>query len=276
MTSRLAEPDQPHRDAEARRLASKRTAQPNSLDPSHPMSRAYRLALSRRGRALRHELGKLAGQVRPSWRGWIHAGAFPLAVLGGLTLVIISPTIVSRLGGAIFALTGMMLFGTSAVYHRGRWRMRIRLILRRIDHANIFLIIAGTYTPLAILTLETRQWVLLLSIMWSGALIGVLFRVLWTTAPRWLFVPVYIGIGVAGVGYIPAIWEHNLAVGILIVSGGLCYIAGAIIYALKRPNPLPHIFGFHEIFHTFTVLGYGSHLAALLIAAVVASPELHS
>lgn len=228
----------------------------------------------RRGRALRSELAKLSGQLKPSWRGWIHAGAFPLAVLGGLVLVILSPTIASRLAAAVFALTGMMLFGTSAVYHRGRWRMRIRLLLRRMDHANIFLIIAGTYTPLAVLMLPRLECIVLLTIMWAGAVLGVVFRLLWTTAPRWLFVPVYIGIGAAGVGYIPHIWRASPTVGILVVVGGALYIAGAVIYALKRPNPAPAHFGFHEIFHTFTVLGYGCHLAALIVAAVITSPEL--
>ena len=228
----------------------------------------------RRGRALRAELVKLSGQIKPSWRGWIHTGAFPLAVLGGLVLVIIAPTIGMRLAAAVFALTGTMLFGTSAVYHRGRWRMRIRLLLRRLDHANIFLVIAGTYTPLAALMLPGPECAVLLTIMWAGAAVGVAFRLLWTTAPRWLYVPVYIGMGVAGVGYIPQIWDRSLTVGLLVVIGGLLYITGAVVYALKRPNPAPRIFGFHEIFHTFTVLGYGCHLAALIVAAVIASPEL--
>ncbi|MGO1397440.1 MAG: PAQR family membrane homeostasis protein TrhA [Brevibacterium yomogidense] len=222
---------------------------------------------ARKRTALRHELTKLAGQIRPSWRGWIHAGAFPVSLLGGLALIIVSPTIASRIAAAIFTVTGMLLFGTSAVYHAGRWRMRIRLMLRRFDHANIFLIIAGTYTPLAVLCLEGTAQTALLVTMWSAAIVGVLFRILWTTAPRWLFVPVYVGIGLAGVGYVPGIWMESLPVGILVVTGGALYIIGAVVYGLKRPNPAPTVFGFHEIFHTFTVLGYGCHLAALLVAA---------
>lgn len=221
----------------------------------------------RRRTALRHELTKLAGQIRPSWRGWIHAGAFPLSIVGGLALVIVSPTVASRIAAALFTITGMLLFGTSAVYHTGRWRMRIRLLLRRIDHANIFLIIAGTYTPLAVLCLEGRPQTILLVVMWTAAVLGVVFRILWTTAPRWLFVPVYVGIGLAGVGYVPGIWMESLPVGILVVVGGALYIIGAVVYGIKRPNPAPTVFGFHEIFHTFTVLGYSCHLAALLVAA---------
>ncbi len=222
--------------------------------------------------SLRYEIVRISRRITPRWRGWIHLGAFPLAVIGGLSLVIVAPTIVSRLAAAIFALTGMMLFGTSAAYHRARWPKAIRTLLRRADHSNIFLIIAGTYTPLAVLTLPPRQCVILLTIMWSGAIIGVAFRLLWAAAPRWLFVPVYVGIGLAGVGFIPAIWHQNLAVGILVVAGGACYIAGALIYGIKAPNPVPDVFGFHEIFHALTVLGYGCHLAALLCAAIAAGP----
>ena len=218
---------------------------------------------------LRMDITKLS-EVKPAWRGWIHAGAFPLAVIGGLAAVILSPTIASRLAAAVFALTGMMLFGTSAVYHRGTWRMRIRILLRRLDHANIFLITAGTYTPLAVLLLEPKPMLWLVGIVWTAAILGVIFRLVWINAPRWLFVPVYIGIGIAGVGFLPAMWQANLAAGILIVIGGAAYIAGAVIYGIKRPNPVPHAFGFHEIFHTFTVIGYGTHLAAILVAAVAA------
>ncbi|RAC11064.1 hemolysin III family protein, partial [Burkholderia multivorans] len=123
---------------------------PPALDqPANPPREPrYPLRVARRRSALRSELGRLAGQVKPKLRGWFHAGAFPLAMIGGFALFIISPTIESRLAASIFAVTGMLLFGTSAVYHRGRWRTKARLILRRLDHANIFLIAAGTYTPL--------------------------------------------------------------------------------------------------------------------------------
>ncbi|GAA4285163.1 hemolysin III family protein [Brevibacterium daeguense] len=245
---------------------------PEAVRPARAPKRD--LHSSRRGRALRLELSRLAGQLKPTWRGWIHAGAFPLAVVGGLALIILAPTIASRLAAAVFTLTGMMLFGTSAIYHRGRWRTKVRLLLRRIDHANIFLIIAGTYTPLAVMMLDRSDAVVLLTIMWVGAALGVVFRLVWTTAPRWLFVPVYIGIGIAGVGYIPQIWQADLAVGILVVVGGALYITGAVVYGIKRPDPAPSVFGFHEIFHTFTVLGFGSHLAALIVAAVTINPEL--
>ncbi|WP_309132508.1 hemolysin III family protein [Brevibacterium sp.] len=245
-----------------------------TADQSSPLAREAavkasddRARIARRRSALRQELSKLAGQVKPKLRGWFHAGAFPLALFGGLALVIISPTIGSRLAAAVFAITGMLLFGTSAVYHRGRWRTRVRLILRRLDHANIFLITAGTYTPLAVLMLRPDQAVVLLSVLWGAAALGVAFRTIFITAPRWLFVPIYVGFGVAGVGYIPQMWASIPAVGILIVAGGICYVAGAVVYGVKKPNPSPTWLGFHEIFHILTICGFGCHLAALLIAA---------
>ena len=246
----------------------------DTLDPVNDRKTDRRIAAAnsqraRRLRNLRVDITRFM-EIRPSWRGWIHAGAFPLAVLGGLAAVILCPTILSRLASAIFAITGMMLFGTSAMYHRGSWRVRVRILLRRLDHANIFLITAGTYTPLAVLLLDPPASWWLLGIIWTGAILGVIFRLIWIGAPRWLFVPVYIGIGIAGIGFIPSMWMHNLAAGILIVIGGASYITGAVIYGLKRPNPFPAQFGFHEIFHTATVIGYGCHLAAILVSAVAA------
>lgn len=246
----------------------------DTLDPVNDRKTDRRIAAAnsqraRRLRNLRVDITRFM-EIRPSWRGWIHAGAFPLAVLGGLAAVILCPTILSRLASAIFAITGMMLFGTSAMYHRGSWRVRVRILLRRLDHANIFLITAGTYTPLAVLLLDPPASWWLLGIIWTGAILGVIFRLIWISAPRWLFVPVYIGIGIAGIGFISSMWMHNLAAGILIVIGGASYITGAVIYGLKRPNPFPAQFGFHEIFHTATVIGYGCHLAAILVSAVAA------
>lgn len=222
----------------------------------------------------RHLLEDVASVVKPRLRGWFHAGAFPIAALAGLVLVCLAPTIGSRFAAAIFTITGMMLFGTSAVYHRGEWSMKAHAWLRRWDHSNIFLIIAGTYTPLAVMLLPTVPMRTLLIVVWSAAGLGVAFRVLWTSAPRWLYVPCYVGMGVAGVGYLGYVFEASLTVGILIVTGGVLYIAGAVVYGIKRPDPAPKWFGFHEIFHSLTILGYGCHFAALLVAAVLTNPQL--
>ena len=169
------------------------------------------------------------------------------------------------------------MFGNSALYHRFHWKPTTRAVLKRIDHANILLLIAGTYTPLAVLALPTPKTVLLLSIVWGGALLGILFRVFWINAPRWLYVALYLALGWAAVMYIVDLLDANVAMMVLVVVGGLLYTAGAIVYALKRPNPWPGHFGFHEIFHVCTVLAFLCHwTACLLIALEPLSPSLGS
>jgi hemolysin III len=165
-------------------------------------------------------------------------------------------------------LTSMLLFGNSALYHRFNWRPRTKVLLKRIDHANIFLLIAGTYTPLAILALPPDKGILLLCLVWGGALLGIGFRVFWITAPRWLYVPIYVALGWAAMMYIVDLVNANVAMMVLVLVGGLLYTAGAVIYGLKRPNPVPGVFGFHEIFHTLTVLAFLCHWTATLLIAL--------
>lgn len=205
--------------------------------------------------------------LKPKLRGWLHAGWTPLALIGGLVLVIGAPSELARVGGAVFLAGSLMLFGTSALYHRFRWGPRGEAILRRLDHANIFVFIAATYTPLALLLLTGGSRVLLLTLVWVAALCGLIFRVLWLSAPRWLYTALYIVMGWAALGWLPQFWTAGgpLLVA-LIVAGGLCYTAGAVVYGRKRPDPWPRWFGFHEIFHAFTILGSGCHFAAIALA----------
>jgi hemolysin III len=206
--------------------------------------------------------------VKPKLRGWIHAGTFPLAAAAGVVLVVLAPTGKARLGAAVFAVTAALLFGTSAVYHRGTWSPRVHGLLKRLDHANIFLIIAGTCTPLAVLLLPPDQRSLLLGIVWAGALAGIAFRVFWVGAPRWLYTPCYVALGWAPVRYLPDfLHTGGAAVLILIVAGGLLYSAGAVVYALQRPDPSPRWFGFHEVFHALTVAAFTAHYIAISLAA---------
>jgi hemolysin III len=149
-----------------------------------------------------------AATVKPRLRGWLHAGMFPLAVAGSIVLVALSPTSSARIANTVFGLTAAMLFGTSAVYHLGTWSPRVTGVLRRLDHSNIFLIIAGTYTPLAVLLLPTHTATVLLWTVWIGA----------------------------------------------------------VVYATKWPNPSPRWFGFHEVFHSLTVIGYTCTFVAVAIA----------
>ena len=205
---------------------------------------------------------------KPKLRGWVHAAAAPLALAAGIVLIVISPPIAGRVGTVVFTFTALQLFSMSAIYHLGNWQPRTHAVLRRIDHASIFCIIAGTYTPLAILLLEPSSAQQMLLIVWIGALAGSLGNVLWINAPRWLYVPVYLALGWVAVGYLSELWNAGgPAVVFLIFGGGLAYSTGAVIYGLKRPNPSPRWFGFHEVFHTLTVAGFTCHLIAIFIAA---------
>lgn len=205
-------------------------------------------------------------------RGWLHLGAAPIALVAGMALVVFSPTLAGRVSAAIFTLTAVLLFGTSAVYHRGNWSPKTRAVLRRMDHANIFLIIAGTYTPLTVLLLEGTQRVVVLCLVWGGAILGVIFRVLWVGAPRWLYTPLYVALGWVAVGYIKPFYENGGAlVMILIAVGGLCYTVGAVIYGTKWPRGSERYFGFHEIFHALTIAGFLCHFVACAIVLLNAS-----
>lgn len=214
------------------------------------------------------QLRDAATAVKPKLRGWLHAATFPVAIAAGVTLVVLAPTTSAKIGSGIFALTAALLFGVSALYHRGRWSPRAHAALRRLDHASIFLIIAGTYTPFTLLLLDRRDAQILLTLVWVGALVGVAFRVLWLGAPRWLYLPVYITLGWAAAFWLPEFASRGgVAVLTLIVVGGLLYSAGAVIYGLKRPNPAPRWFGYHEIFHACTLAGFVAHHVGVWLAA---------
>jgi hemolysin III len=219
-----------------------------------------------------HEVGEklhdLATEVKPKLRGWLHAAALPLAVAAGVVLVALSPTTGTRVAAGVFMLTAMLLFGVSAIYHTGTWSPRTKERLKRFDHSNIFLLIAGSYTPFALLLLDTRDATVLLVLVWVGALLGVAFRVFWLGAPRWLYVPVYIALGWAAVFWMPAFAKSaSPAVMTMLIVGGALYSLGAVVYGFKRPNPAPAWFGFHEIFHTFTIAAFTSHYIGISLAA---------
>ena len=207
-------------------------------------------------------------EIKPTWRGWIHAGVTPIALAAGIVLIVLAQGAPAKWAAAVFTLTSLLLFGMSAVYHRFNWSPKTKLTLKRIDHANIFLLIAGTYTPLAVLALPPAQGTLLLALVWGGTVIGILFRVFWTGAPRWLYVALYLLLGWAAVMYRPALFAANPTMMLLVIAGGLFYTGGAIIYALKKPNPWPGKFGFHEIFHVCTVIAFLCHWTACLLISL--------
>lgn len=206
--------------------------------------------------------------LRPTWRGWIHAGTIPVAIVLGVVLVALADGWFAKLMSAVFFAASLLLFGGSALYHRFDWSPRVKLALKRLDHANIFVLIAGTYTPIATLALPFPQSTILISLVWGGALVGIAFRVFWIRAPRWLYVPLYLLLGWAALMYVGELFAFAPVSMILVFVGGGFYTAGAIVYALKRPNPWPRHFGFHEIFHACTLLAFLCHWTAVLLVAV--------
>ena len=204
--------------------------------------------------------------VKPKLRGWLHAATSPLALAAGIVLIVLSPTLSTKVGSALFAGTAILLFTVSGIYHRGNWSRRTWEVLRRFDHANIFLLIAGSYTPFTILLLDGAAQTGLLVLVWSGAVLGVGFRVLWIDAPRWLYVPIYVALGWAAIFYAEDFSSAGTTVIVLIAVGGGLYTLGGLVYGLKRPDPFPTWFGFHEIFHVFTIAAFVCHYVAASIA----------
>ena len=206
--------------------------------------------------------------IKPTWRGWIHAGVLPIVIAAGIVLIVLADGVAAKVTGTVFYASSILLFGNSALYHRFNWKPKTKLALKRIDHANIFLLIAGSYTPNTWLALERDKAILLLAIIWGTAVLGIGFRIFWISAPRWLYVPIYVGMGWGAMAFIADFMNANAAMMILILVGGLCYTVGAVVYGLKKPNPFPGKFGFHEIFHTFTVLAFMCHWTGILLISL--------
>jgi hemolysin III len=227
--------------------------------------------------ALHHGMDHLAetlADVKPKLRGWLHLATAPLTLAAGIVLIALSPDTLTRVGSAVFTGSAVLLFTVSAIYHRGTWSPRTWAFLRRFDHSNIFVLIAGSYTPFSLLFLEGAERTVLLAVVWSGAILGVLFRVFWAGAPRWLYTPIYIALGWAAVFFIPSFAEGadrlgvttGTAVLVLLAVGGGLYTLGGIVYGIKRPDPSPQWFGFHEVFHSFTILAFVAHYVGVSIA----------
>jgi hemolysin III len=224
---------------------------------------------------LHDRVDDVIAEVKPRLRGWLHAATAPLTLAAGIVLIVLSPDAQTRTGSVVFTLSAVVLFTVSAIYHRGRWSPRRHEFLKRFDHSNIFVLIAGSCTPFALLLLDGADRWLMLGISWGGAISGVLMKVFWAGAPRWLSVPIYIALGWAPVfffgGFVRGALEDygtgvGVAVIVLIVVGGALYTLGGVVYGTKRPNPWPRWFGFHEVFHSFTVLAFMTHYAGVSLA----------
>ena len=200
----------------------------------------------------------------PRLRGVTHLYAFYCATVAAALLVVLAPGGVARGASAVYGLGLCALFGGSALYHRWRWNPRWRPILQRIDHSTIFVFIAASYTPVCLLVLSgTVRWVVLVTV-WTGALAGVALSVAWITAPRVLASACYVALGwVAVIASPQLVSALPLVPLVLIITGGVLYTVGAVVFSFQRPNPWPRVFGFHEIFHAFVVLAATAHFVAL-------------
>lgn len=202
---------------------------------------------------------------RPLLRGALHQVAFTVAlVVGALLIASADRNALTRTSAAIFAGSVAAMLGASALYHRITWSPRIRPWLRRVDHAGIYLLIAGTYTPVGLLALHGAMQRVVLAIVWSGAAAAVLLKFAWVTAPKWLAAVIGISLGWVGVAAMPELWHTaGTAAVALLAAGGLAYTAGALVYAFKRPDPAPRVFGYHELFHALTLVAVACQYVAI-------------
>jgi hemolysin III len=206
--------------------------------------------------------------IKPLLRGHFHQAAFFTALGAGAMLIGQSHGLVPRIASMVFALSLAAQFGISALYHRPDWNESKRFLFRQLDHSAIFILIAGTFTPICLIPLRNDGGLTLLAIVWSAALIGVLQCLFWSHAPRWIISIYYVVMGWLALPYVV---ELNNALGVtgisFLVVGGVAYTVGAVIYVLKRPNPWPKVFGYHEIFHSLTIVAAICHF--LVIQSII-------
>ncbi len=206
--------------------------------------------------------------VKPRMRGWLHVWSFTVAVAAGITLVALAGATVSgeaAVAVAVYALTVWGVFGVSALYHRRTWATaRSRTLMKRLDHSMIFIFIAGTYTPFAVLAMPPTTGAVVLAVVWAGALGGVVLKFAWPHGPRWVGVPIYLALGWVAVFVIPDLLHvGGVAALVLLIVGGAFYSVGALCYALRRPHGWPATFGYHEFFHAATVIAAACHHVAI-------------
>jgi hemolysin III len=205
-----------------------------------------------------------AGHAKPRLRGVLHQGAFSLSLASGAVLIALAAGAMAHVAASLYAASVALLFGTSSAYHRGAWSAAARARMERLDHSMIFVLIAGTNTPFALLLLHgALRWVMF-GIVWGGALTGIATRNLAWRAPRWFYVALYLGLGWVALAILPQLLsEGGVTVLVLVIAGGVLYSLGAVVYARKRPDPSPRWFGFHEVFHALTLAAWACHYVAV-------------
>ena len=210
---------------------------------------------------------RLEAAVKPHLRGVLHEVAFAISLVTGTVIVCLAEGAKERVAASVYAASVALLFGTSAAYHRGVWGPRAHGLMSRLDHSMIFVLIAGTYTPFALLLLHGWvRWVVF-GIVWGGAAAGITLRNVLRQPPRWVFVLLYLALGWVAVGIVPQILSAGgVAVFVLVIVGGVFYSAGAVVYARQKPDPSPRWFGFHEVFHALTLAAFAVHYIAVSLA----------
>jgi len=202
--------------------------------------------------------------VKPLLRGVLHQIAFFVSLVVGALLIAGSDGERRQFAAAVFAASVALCFGASALYHRVTWSPRVRPWMRRIDHAGVYLLIAGTYTPVGLLVLDGTWRYVVLATVYAGAAAAVVLKFVWVDAPKWLAAAIGIALGWVAVVVLPQLVDRIGAGAVaLLLAGGLAYTAGAIVYARRRPNPIPHTFGYHELFHALTIVGIACQYAAI-------------
>jgi hemolysin III len=201
--------------------------------------------------------------LKPKLRGVFHEAGFYLSIGLGIPLVLTAEEGRARASAIVFASCLAACFGTSAVYHRPTWRPAVRSWLRRLDHAGVYLLIAGTYTPFGLLVLSTDWAIPVLAIVWTGTLAAILLTLFWADAPKWVSAGIGLALGWVGIVAFPQLLKVGAVGVLLLVAGGLLYSAGAVVYARQRPDPVPHVFGYHELFHVFTLAAAGCQYATI-------------
>jgi hemolysin III len=226
-----------------------------------------------RAESAKEVAGDAIAAVKPKLRGVSHEWAFFISLFLGVGLIVAAKTPKATLAVAIYAVSVSALFGTSALYHRVNWtRPNVRLWMRRLDHSMIFFLIAGTYTPFALLALNGPLADAILVVVWVGAVAGAVVEMVWIDHPKWVAALIYVSLGWVAVIAFPGLWDEiGVAGTMLVAAGGLLYTAGAVVYATQRPNPNPRVFGYHEVFHLFVILAAAAHFAAIAFFALPAS-----
>jgi hemolysin III len=216
---------------------------------------------------------KAIAAVKPKLRGVSHEWAFFVSLFLGAGLIVAADTPQETFAVAIYAASLSALLGTSALYHRVEWkRPDVRRWMRRLDHSMIFFLIAGTYTPFALLVLDGALADAILAVVWIGAIAGAIVEMVWIEHPKWVAALVYISIGWVALIAFPELWNEMGAAGTLLVgAGGLLYTVGAVVYATQRPNPNPRVFGYHEVFHLLVIAAAAAHFAAIAFFALPAA-----